>query len=104
IVEFGGLEAPPRRAAFDLLLRNIRAAIPDLKWRETHEWMGHRPAPSDSIPVIGAVPGLEGAWHGIGHHHVDLPGGPHTGRLLAQLVSGHAPNIDLAPYAPSRFQ
>jgi D-amino-acid dehydrogenase len=29
---------------------------------------------------------------------------PVFGRILAQLVSGRTPNIDLAPYAPSRFQ
>jgi D-amino-acid dehydrogenase len=66
--------------------------------------MGHRPAPADSIPVIGAAPKIEGAWFGFGHHHVGLTGGPKTGRLLAQLISGQRPNIDLAPYAPARFQ
>jgi len=49
------------------------------------------------------VPGIEGAWLGFGHHHIGLTTGPKTGRLLAQLVSGHRPNLDLAPYAPSRF-
>jgi D-amino-acid dehydrogenase len=104
IVEFGGLDAPPSRAPFDLLMRNIRAAMPGLSWREVTEWMGHRPATTDSIPVIGAVPGIEGVWLGFGHHHVGLTAGPRTGWLLAQLVSGRRPNIDLAPYAPSRFQ
>lgn len=104
IVEFGGLDAPASRAPFDLLMKNIRAAMPGLSWRETKQWMGHRPATADSIPVIGAVPGMEGAYLGFGHHHVGLTAGPKTGRLLAQLVLGRRPNIDLAPYAPSRFQ
>lgn len=104
VVEFGGLDAPPRRQPFDLLMTNIRAAMPGLTWRDTREWMGHRPAPCDSIPVIGAAPDIEGAWLGFGHHHVGLTGGPKTGRLLAQLISGQRPNIDLAPYAPARFQ
>lgn len=104
IVEFGGLDAPPSRAAYDLLLRSAKAAFPGLSWRETQEWMGHRPAPADSIPVIGAVAGIKGAFLGFGHHHVGLTGGPRTGRILAQLVSGRTPNLDLAPYAPSRFQ
>ncbi|MCP4383409.1 MAG: FAD-dependent oxidoreductase [Hyphomicrobiales bacterium] len=104
IVEFGGLDAPPSRAPFALLERNIKAAIPGISWKEKTEWMGHRPSTADSIPVIGAVPGLKNAFLGFGHHHVGLTGGPKTGRLLAQLVAGHAPNIDLAPYAPSRFR
>lgn len=104
VVEFGGLDAPPSRAPFELLLRSAAAAMPGLTWKEKREWMGHRPAPADSIPVIGEVPGVSGAFLGFGHHHVGLTGGPKTGRLLSQLVSGRKPNLDLAPYAPSRFQ
>ncbi len=104
IVEFGGLDAPPSRAPFRLLERNVRAAMPGLTWKRTVEWMGHRPSISDSIPLIGEVAGVRGAYLGFGHDHVGMTGGPKTGRILAQLVSGRRPNIDLAPYAPSRFQ
>ena len=104
IVEFGGLDAPPSRAPFDLLLKQVKAAIPGIAWEEAREWMGHRPAIADSIPVIGEAPRAAGAFLGFGHHHVGLTGGPKTGRLLAQLIAGQRPNIDLAPYAPSRFQ
>lgn len=104
IVEFGGLDAPPSRAPFRLLERNIRAAIPGLTWKRTVEWMGHRPSLSDSVPVIGPAPGLEGAYMGFGHDHVGLTGGPRTGRILAQMIGGVQTNIDLAPYAPARFQ
>ncbi len=104
VVEFGGLEAGPARAPFDLLRRGIKAAMPGLRWAEEREWMGHRPAPSDSIPLIGPVPGAPGAWLAFGHHHVGLTGGPRTGQLLAQMIAGERSNIDLAVYAPSRFQ
>ncbi len=104
IVEFGGLDTPPSRAPFELLKRNIRAAIPGIAWKETAEWMGHRPSVADSIPVIGEVPGINGAFLGFGHDHVGLTGGPKTGRLLSQLVSGLSPNMNLAPYSPNRFQ
>lgn len=103
IVEFGGLEAPPSKAPFRLLYRNIKSAIPSIKWKDASEWMGHRPSVADSTPLIGEVPGKPGAFVGFGHDHVGMTGGPKTGRLLAQLVSGQSPNIDLAPYAPQRF-
>ncbi|MAW87019.1 MAG: FAD-dependent oxidoreductase [Phyllobacteriaceae bacterium] len=104
IVEFGGLEAPASRAPYRLLENNVRAAIPGLQWKETREWMGHRPAIADSIPVIGEAPAIRGAFLGFGHDHVGLTGGPKTGRVLAQLVAGKTPNMDLAPYSPSRFE
>ena len=104
MVEFGGLDAAPSRAPFDLLMKNVKTVLPGLTFKDKTEWMGHRPATTDSIPVIGEVAGAKGAFLGFGHHHVGLTGGPKTGRILAQLVSGRRPNIDLAPYAPSRFQ
>jgi D-amino-acid dehydrogenase len=104
IVEFGGLKAGPSRGPFKLLMSSIRAAMPDLTWDEKTEWMGHRPVLTDSLPMIGEVPGVKGVFMGVGHHHVGLTGGAKTGRLLAQLANGQTPNIDLAPYDPGRFQ
>jgi D-amino-acid dehydrogenase len=103
IVEFGGLDAPPSRAPFELLKEHIHAAIPGIRYDRIDEWMGHRPAPSDSIPAIGPVSGTKGAWVGYGHHHIGLTGGPKTGRLIAAMINGDKANIDLAPYSPSRF-
>ncbi len=103
VVEFGGLKAPASKAPFALLRRHIAQTFPGLTWKRETEWMGHRPATSDSLPLIGEVPGLSGAFMGFGHQHVGLTGGPKTGRLLAQMISGRKPNIDVAPYSPSRF-
>ncbi|MGI9391594.1 MAG: NAD(P)/FAD-dependent oxidoreductase [Boseongicola sp.] len=103
IVEFGGLEAPASRKPLELLEQNIRRAIPGIKWKETKEWMGHRPSVSDSLPLIGEVPQVKGAYFGFGHDHIGLTGGPKTGRILAQLISGNHPNLDLSPYSPARF-
>lgn len=103
IVEFGGLRAGPSRAPFDLLMRQATAALPGLRWDEKTEWMGHRPVLPDSLPMIGAVPGVKGAFAGFGHHHVGLTGGAKTGQLLAQLLAGQRPNIDLSPFDPGRF-
>lgn len=104
IVEFGGLEAGPSKGPLNLLRKNARRILPGVTWKDEVEWVGHRPAPADSIPVIGAVPGLEGAYTGFGHHHIGLTGGPKTGRLLAQMISGKTPNIDMSVYSPERYK
>lgn len=103
IVEFGGLDAAPSRGPFRLLERHIRRAIPGLGWKHTVEWMGHRPTIADSTPVIGPVAGLSGAFAAFGHDHVGLTGGPKTGQMIAQLIAGKRPNLDLSPYRPNRF-
>ena len=103
IVEFGGLDAPPSEKPFELLLKRITGALPGLTWSRMEKWMGHRPAPSDSIPLIGEVPGRPGTFTAFGHHHVGLTGGPKTGRIIADMISNRRSNIDLKPFRPDRF-
>lgn len=103
LVEFGGLEAGPSQRPFDMLLKQVRLAFPGLTWSRMEKWMGHRPAPVDSIPFIGPTARHKSVLLGFGHHHVGLTGGPKTGRILADLVAGRRPNFDLAPYGAERF-
>ncbi len=101
LVEFGGLEAGPRRAP----LRAVRTgakAFPGMTWRRETEWLGHRPAPADSIPYIGAVPAFPNVFTAFGHHHVGLTGGARTGRLAADLIAGATPDVDMTPYRVDR--
>ncbi len=103
IVEFGGLDLPASRAPFELLKRQIHETIPGLTYDHVEEWMGHRPTPSDSIPLIGSIPKVSGAYAAFGHHHIGLTAGPKTGRMIADMIVGRKSNIDLAPYKVSRF-
>lgn len=102
VVELGGLEAGPSKAPLALLRDQTRATFPHLAATSEIEWMGHRPAPSDSLPLIGQI-GSSRVYTAFGHHHIGLTGGPKTGRLVAGLVTGQPPNMDLAAYAPQRF-
>lgn len=102
IVEFGGLDAGPSKAPLELLRRKVRESFPDMRASEEIEWLGHRPAPSDSLPLIGEV-GNTGVIAAFGHHHIGLTGGPKTGRMVADIVAGNRPNLDMSPYEPKRF-
>ena len=103
IVEFGGLDAPPSRAPIELLKRQIHKAIPGLKYDEIIEWMGHRPASTDSIPYIGPFNKENTIFAAFGHHHIGLTGGPKTGRMIADMIGLRKSNIDLTPYDVLRF-
>jgi D-amino-acid dehydrogenase len=91
------------RKAFNLLRKSIKHAIPKLTWSHESEWMGHRPAPSDSIPIIGEVAQKPGVFLGFGHHHIGLTSGPKTGWLLAQIINGNMLHEDVSIYSPNRF-
>ena len=73
--------------------------IPKLRLAEVK--IGIRPMPVDGMPVIGAVPGLEGAYTAIMHSGVTL--GPLVGQLLALEISECHASPLLKSFRPARF-
>ena len=102
VVEFGGLSAGASQVALNLLRRQAKASFPNLSYSQEVEWLGHRPAPSDSLPLIGQV-GETGVFTAFGHHHIGLTGGPKTGRIVAGLVADQPVNTDIVAFDPMRF-
>ena len=103
IVEFAGLQAASRRQPLDMLKRRIKQLFPGLEYREQSEWLGHRPALTDSLPMIGRVTEEAELFTAFGHQHLGLTGGAKTGRIMADLMSGTQPAVDVIPYATNRF-
>ena len=101
VVEFGGLKLGPSEAPINLLKRQVAALIPNVTYDRIDTWMGHRPAPSDSLPLLGQV--QDGTFVAYGHQHVGLTGGAKTGRVMAQMVEGQQPNFDTAAFDPKRY-
>jgi D-amino-acid dehydrogenase len=102
--ELAGLDAAPDFTRIRRLLPKAREALPGLSDRVIREWMGRRPSTPDSLPVIGRSPRVKQVIYAFGHHHLGMTLGPITGRLVAQLVRGEEPAIDLSPYAVDRFR
>ena len=106
-VEFAGLEAPPDWRRARALLQQGQDMYPELARDIPDErlslWMGFRPSMPDSLPVIGPSSRYGNAFYAFGHGHVGLVGGSMTGRVVADLVAGRAPTIDLAPFSATRF-
>ena len=66
-------------------------------------WMGHRPSTPDGLPCIGPASGCADVFHAFGHGHVGLTAGATTARLVADLISGESPAIDIIPYSAQWF-
>lgn len=66
-------------------------------------WMGRRPCTPDMMPIIGAAPKHDDLWFAFGHAHHGLTLGAITGRLIAELVTGEKPLVDLPPFRADRF-
>ncbi len=102
-VELGGLEAPPNFARARVLIERGRRMFPGLGDDDGTPWMGFRPSMPDSVPVIGGSDRHPNAFFAFGHGHLGLTLGAVTGRVVADLVSGRDPGIDMRPYRIDRF-
>jgi len=103
-VELAGLEAPPNNRRADALLEKAKRLLPGLGYASVERWMGHRPSLPDSLPVIGRTPRASNAFFAFGHGHVGLTGAAPTGEIVADLVAGREPFMDIAPFAAERFR
>ena len=103
VVEFGGLSAGARKAPLNLLKKNALSLFPDVSFDRIDEWLGHRPTTANSLPLIGALRAFENVFVGFGHQHVGLTGGAKTGRMIAQMIDGQTPNMDLSEFDPNVY-
>jgi len=101
--EFAGIGAEPNYARADILAKHMQRVFPDISGADMTKWMGRRPSMPDSLPVIGRSTRFENAYYAFGHGHVGLCSGAPTGRLIADLIAGRPPSIDVTPYSPARF-
>jgi glycine/D-amino acid oxidase-like deaminating enzyme len=64
----------------------------------------YRPIARDGLPLIGAVPGVAGAFVATGHSVWGILNAPATGEAMAELiVDGAARTVDLAAFNPARL-
>jgi glycine/D-amino acid oxidase-like deaminating enzyme len=102
--EFGGLGASANYRRSDALVTLASRYLPGLNTAERVNWAGHRPATPDSLPVIGAASRRADVFYAFGHGHLGLTQAATTGRLIADLIYGRAPAIDVSPYSIARFR
>lgn len=66
-------------------------------------WAGLRPATPDSLPIIGRPRSIKNLVLATGHGMLGVSLAPITGLLVAQLLAGDKPDIELTQLQPDRF-
>lgn len=66
-------------------------------------WMGHRPTPPDTVPILSASARTKGLFYATGHGHLGLTHAATTARLMGDLITGARPPVDLRPCRVNRF-
>ena len=103
LVEFAGLKALKRKPPLNLLKNKIKDLFPNLECKEKIEWLGHRPALVDSLPMLGYLDKNKQILVAFGHQHLGLTAGAKTGRIVSDLIIGNDIKLKMSNYRPNRF-
>lgn len=100
-----GFDPRPTAAGIrEVLTEALRVAPGLANWAIQEIRVGLRPLCADGLPVLGAVPGIEGVYLATGHGPTGLQLGPYSGKVVADLMLGGEPDVDLASFRVARFQ
>ncbi len=103
-LELAGLDRRINQRRVDASRRALREYVQGMEGLEELElWRGFRPLSPDDLPVIGPSPAHENLVLATGHGMLGMTQGPITGKLVAQLIAGEPPDLDLTPFSPARF-
>ncbi len=101
-MDYPGFDWRPDLAGIALITRVLPEHLPELRGAHVaRTWAGVLPFTADNLPIIDRVPGLDGLVVAAGHVFGNAAG-PTTGRLVASIVCGGDPVVDLAHFAIDR--
>jgi glycine/D-amino acid oxidase-like deaminating enzyme len=101
-MDYPGYDWEPDMAGVALVCESLPAIMPELRAaRFARAWAGVLPFTTDNLPIIDALPGLDDVYVAAGHVFGN-GAGPTTGRLIADLVCGGEPIMDMTPFRADR--
>ena len=101
--ENAGFDTRPTAAAVRDLLNEALGLCPALGQAQVEAvWAGLRPGSIDTKPYIGVAPGFRNLIVATGHKRAGLQLSPATAELVAALVLGRQPRLDLAHFRVDR--
>lgn len=66
-------------------------------------WFGYRPVSPDGLPYIGRFGGHPNLTAACGHAMLGVTMAPMTGLLVAEILAGRKPSVDLGLLSPDRY-
>ena len=111
-IRFGGtMELGPLRPAINPhkvqgIFSAIQAYYPD--WhadppKTDSVWYGFRPCSPDGLPYLGQLAAVDNGWVSAGHGMMGVSLAPASANILATLMQGQTPDMDISLFNPNRF-
>lgn len=102
--ELAGYDRRTTAGGMATIIANSAEIMPSFASQPIVEtWAGLRPRVDDQLPVLGPDPTIKGLFHATGHYRNGILLAPLTGQLIADLITGKAPAIDLTAFSPGRL-
>ena len=105
-MELAGLDEGINPIRVRALADSAARYYPDIKPADfdgVQPWRGLRPVTPDGLPYIGRSARCQNLVVAAGHAMMGMSLGPITGTLVAQLIAGELPRIDLSLVSPDRY-
>jgi len=96
--ELTGYDTAINAVRCDAILSRIRRLFPKVKSEAVERWAGLRPATPSNVPIIRRTR-YKNLFLNTGHGTLGWTLACGSGRVLADLVSGREPPVDIRPYA-----
>lgn len=103
LIDFSGNGAPPNLDRPRIMLQKAKRVFPALNVERGETGVGYRPFLPDTKPVIDRSSRLSNVFMAFGHGQLGLTLGATTGHLVADLVAGRNPGVDMAPFRANRY-
>lgn len=103
-MEFAGYDTTLNRTRLDALRRGAAEYLYEPEGPQVvEEWYGWRPMTYDDLPILGRSRSVQNLVLATGHGMLGVTMSAATGLLISELIGGRAPSLDLAAFAPNRF-
>ena len=101
--ELAGWNTALNQKRVEPLVRNARSLFPKASnYSQVNAWCGLRPTTPDSVPILGATP-YSNLFLNTGHGTLGWTMACGSGRIIADLISGRQPEINMEGLGLDRF-
>jgi D-amino-acid dehydrogenase len=105
-LEMAGLDLSINKRRVEAILRAVPQYYAELRPKELEVleiWRGLRPCTPDGLPYLGRSRAYQNLVVAAGHAMLGISLSPISGKLVAELVTGQSPSIDLTSLAVERY-
>ena len=104
-MEIGGINHDINKVRVEAIARATEKYYPEIqltKEEKDNAACGLRPVTPDGLPYIGKSRKCDNLTMATGHAMMGWSMATATGKLVAEVISGQPPSLDLAPFHPDR--